>query len=220
MRFTAALIASLAVAGCVGRAPEPEGPRFTGPPSLEQSQMLLRMARNVRAQKGCAEAAPVYRVLSGFGEGLEPAQFELGECLLEMEGGGMAETALFRREALFWLERAAYAGNGRAQRKLAEFYGAVHTPHGDAQKALGWALVFARNGDAELYAINSFPDTFEPGLRAELTGEAIAEAEAFAKNFSVIRMAIYAPPGRQGARGGGGEFRRPPGGGQGRRRRQ
>lgn len=218
MRLAPAALALCLVAGCVSRAPEPEGPRIVGPPSYEQAQRLLGMARSLRETEGCAEAAPVYRVLAGFGEGLEPAQVELGECLLEMEGGGAQETALFRREALFWLERAAYAGDGRAQRRLAEYYAAVQTPHGDAQKALGWALLFAENGDAELYGLAGFPKTFETGLRASLSDAAIRDAEKFAEDFSIIRMAIYAPSLRAG-RAARKEFRRPQSGGQGPRRR-
>lgn len=221
MRFMpVALALCLAVAGCASGGSEPEGPRIATPPSAEQAQRLLSMARGLRETKGCAEAAPVYRVLAGFGEGLEPAQFELADCLFAMDGADPRETALFREEAVFWLRRAAYAGDGRAQRKLAEYYSAANTDHADAQKALGWALVFDDNGEDELYGLAPFPKTFEPGLRAALSAAAAAQAEAFAKNFSIIRMAIYAPPmraSRQGARRV--EFRGPPGGGQGRRRR-
>ncbi|MEX0645482.1 MAG: hypothetical protein WD076_09235 [Parvularculaceae bacterium] len=47
-------------------------------PSEAEAARILSWARDIRDQKGCAEAAPAYRVVAGMGEGFEPAQHELG----------------------------------------------------------------------------------------------------------------------------------------------
>ncbi len=220
MRIAAIAFISIFISsGCATQAPEQNGPRFVGPPSIEQSQQLLSLAQGVRNRDGCAEAAPIYRVLSGFGEGLELAQFELGECLLEIESENANETALFQQEALFWLERAAFAGNGRAQRKLAEVHAANPTLQSSAEKALGWTLIYATNGDKEVYGLRAFPDTFEAGLRASLSDEATAKAEAFAKDFSLIHMSIYTLPSRARRNAGGNKTRPTPQRDQRQRRR-
>jgi TPR repeat protein len=163
-------------------------------PTEEEAGRILTVARQIKNDKGCADAAPHYRVAAAMGEGFEVAQRELGGCLLEMTGSTDAETALFRKEGMFWLERAAYAGNAAAQKALATELAKSPAASADAFK---WALAFEKSGEAKLYGYAPLAPQFTEGLRAALTPQQIADAESFAANFSVVRMAPYAAPPRE-----------------------
>jgi hypothetical protein len=155
---------------------------------------VLAMARAARESKGCMHAAPGYRVVAGMGEGQEAAQHELGECLMLMQGARPEETALFRQEGLFWLTRASYAGNARAQRALAVYYGAKNSAHASTADALKWALVYEKNGEADLYGYKALPETFVPGLKSDASPGEAAAAEAFAAGFVALTLAKFDPP--------------------------
>lgn len=171
-------------------APPPEAPGV----HQDDAGRLTAFARKVRAEKGCLAAAPAFRVAAAMGDGNEAAQHELGECLLDMQGANPTETALFRKEAHFWLTRAAYAGNARAQRRLvldmAAPANALHDPKG----ALQWALVYEKNPTADLYGFKELPKTLIPGLKASLSATQIAEAEAFASGFTTLPLARFEAP--------------------------
>lgn len=214
----AAAIATPAFAQSEGLPPPPAEAPAGGPPAPEGPSVhqddagrLTAFARRLRSEKGCAAAAPAFRVIAAMGEGNEAAQHELGECLLEIEGASATETALFREEARFWLTRAAFAGNARAQRRLvldmAAPANALHDPKG----ALQWALVYEKNPTADLYGFKELPKTLIPGLRASLTPEAIAEAEAFASRFAPLALAKFEAPKTDRAKRPEGPQRPPPG---------
>jgi len=188
-------------------------------PSEEDASGLIAFARDLRKQKGCADAAPSYRVLAGMGEGQEAAQHELGECLLLMEGASAIETKLFKQEGAFWLTRAAYAGNARAQRKLAMEMASPASALHDPKGSLEWSLIYGKNPDANLYGYGPLPGTLVPGLKSSLSEDEIAEAEKFAKDFAPITLPKFEGPKREdgkkrrpGPDGAGPEGRRPPGG--------
>ena len=218
--------AALAIAASVATNPalakkEPD-PKEARAPSEAEAARILAWARGIRDKKGCAEAAPAYRVVAGMGEGFEPAQHELGECLTTVTGSSPEETALFREEALFWLKRAAYAGNARAQRALSILYGAADSAVHSPADALKWALIYDKNGDADLYGYKALPPTYVPGLKNDLGAEDVAAAEAFAASFALIKLGAYAgpprpkfdkggPAGFEGAGPGGERPRRRPG---------
>lgn len=211
LKSFAAAVAAIGLAACASRqAMEAAPPR---PPSDLEAGRILSHARAARANDGCAEAAAAYRVVAAMGEGFEVAQSELGECLLLMTGASPAETALFREEAAFWLKRAAYAGEARAQRRLALHLGAPDAPLADKAEALRWALVYERNPQAALYGLDPLPAGYVQSLRAAIPAAAADAAELFAAQFAPIRMSLYAPPARPVARAGGarfGERSRPP----------
>lgn len=192
------LIAGLAAGFGLSSAVASEAPRSKADhraPQEEDAGRLLAFARDLRDTKGCAAAAPAFRVLSGMGAGQEAAQHELGECLLEIPGATAVETALFRQEGEFWLTRAAFAGNARAQRKLAMEMASpassLHNPKG----ALMWALIYAKNPTADLYGYKALPATLVPGLKSSLNEADAAEAEAFAGAFAPITLAKFEGPG-------------------------
>lgn len=167
-------------------------------PHQDDAGRLVGFARQIRNEKGCAEAAPAFRVAAAMGEGEEAAQHELGECLLELKGATEVETALFRQEGEFWLTRAAFAGNARAQRKLvmemASPASTLHNPKG----ALMWALIYGKNPTADLYGYKALPATLIPGLKSTLTEADALEAETFAKSFAPIMLAKFEGPKRDG----------------------
>lgn len=195
-------------------APESESPAAEPAVHQDGAGRLTAFARKVRADKGCADAAPAFRVVAAMGEGNEAAQHELGECLLEMQGATAAETALFREEARFWLTRAAWAGNARAQRRLVLDMAAPANALHDPKAALQWALVYEKNPTADLYGYKELPKTLVPGLKASLTAEALVEAEAFAASFNPLALAKFEAPKVQKPAG---EIRRPPPGARPRR---
>ncbi len=235
--ITAAALAVLLLAGVQEPIPAPHpdkpatekeapGPAQQGPDAaLSRSGMFLSHARKLQASQGCAAATPAYRVIAAFGEGYEVAQYELGACLLEADGANTIETALFREEALFWLRRAAYAGQARAQHKLATILSGDErlAAEGVAPvpvEAMGWALVYEDNSERDLFALPSvYPETLAL-MTAALSDEEVEDASRFAAEFGEIKMALFTPPLFQ--RGDGERRRRgPPGGkrGGGERRR-
>jgi hypothetical protein len=203
-----------------GHSPQQEsGP----PPGLQQPGRLLAMAREIQAKKGCASAIPAYRVVSSFGEGYAIAQYELGACLLETDSASSAETALFREESVLWLRRAAWAGNARAQRKLAQLLSGADAHEGDALneevEAMGWALIYGDNAARDLYDLPPVTSKTLTHLRTTLTPEAMKRAESFAEDFEEIKMASFTLPQATHAEEGA---HKPPAGrptGQQRRRR-
>lgn len=183
------------------------GPREAGPaPGLQQPGRLLAMARDTQAKKGCKSAIPAYRVISSFGDGYDIAQYELGACLLESVTDNPAETALFREEAALWLRRAAWAGNARAQLKLAEALsgaaGSDHTLAPNPEEALSWAVVYRENAKRDLYDLPTIAERVTDHLNATLDSEAQQRAAEFAANFQAIEMAAFTLP-----RGGDNEDR-------------
>jgi len=233
MRFsvsTAALCAALFLAGCGGGGP-PGGPRGAGgfsaaPVGVNQPSQLLSRARDMQAKEGCAKAAPVYRIVASHGEGHDIAQYELGACLLQMESDSDAETALFRQEALFWLSRAAWAGNARAQGKLAETLSGA-APYkatfvaSDPVEAMKWAIVYDANGTRETYGLRALPQLVRDHLSSALTPEGLSAAQSEASSFRRISMSEFVPFGRSSEEGGdalrqSGDTQRPP---EGRQRR-
>lgn len=194
----------------------PDGAAPTEPPTISEddSGRLTSYARKLRETKGCASALAAYRVIAGMGEGNEAAQHELGECLMEIDGASPTETALFRQEGRFWLTRAAWAGNARAQRRLVLEMSAPASALHDPQGALQWALVYDKNPTSDLYGYKELPKTLVPGLKASLSPEAIADAETFAASFTPLYLQKFEAPTRDKAKG---DLRRPPPGARPRR---
>ena len=190
-----ALSAAAIIAGCASTTPpRPDRGERAGPPGVGVSGRVLANARAVKSEKGCAEATPAYRAVAALGEGFEIAQAELGACLLTLDGATESESALLQREAMFWLERAAHAGQPSAQRTLAMTYGAADGPLADPAAALSWALVFSKNKKADLFAVAPLPPSLIEAQRGTLDADAIASAEAFAANFVELSMNGYKPP--------------------------
>jgi TPR repeat protein len=169
------------------------------PPAIDAAApaSLLAHARATREKEGCAGAAPAYRVVAGMGAGFEAAQHELGACLLAMPGANPTEEALLKQEGRFWLSRAAYAGNARAQRALALDAAAPNSGAHDPESALRFALLYEKNPESALYGEGALPPTLVSGLKASLDPAAVAEAEAFAEGFTPIAMAKFEPPKRE-----------------------
>lgn len=221
-----AVAISLSLAYAQGEPPPPHGEIGAGAEDApddakgatvhqDDAGRLIMFARNLREEKGCADAAPAFRVIAGMGEGQEAAQHELGECLLAMKGANEIETALFRQEGEFWLTRAAFAGNARAQRKLAmetaSPASALHNPKG----SLMWSLIYGKNPTSDLYGYAPLPATLVPGLKSSLNETDIAEAEKFANEFAPIALAKFEGPKREDLKKGAfGERHGPPPGGR------
>jgi len=167
-------------------------------PHQDDAGRLVMFARELREKKGCAEAAPAFRVIAGMGEGQEAAQHELAECLLSLKGANEFETALFRQEGEFWLTRAAFAGNARAQRRLAMDMASPANPLHDPKGSLKWSLVYQKNPTADLYGYGPLPASLVPGLKSALNADDIAEAEAFAATFAPLIMTKFEGPKRDG----------------------
>jgi TPR repeat protein len=193
-----ALGARAAEAQSPGGPPAPPREDARGEPAegriLAPASRLLAEARRLREAENCARAAPTYRVVAGMGEGQEAAQHELGECLLAMTGVSVVETDLFRQEGVFWLTRAAYAGNARAQRALAVHFAPQAMGASANAEALKWALVYAKNPEAKLYGFKELPQTFIPGLSTQLGGAASQAAQSFAAAFQPLSLAKFEPP--------------------------
>ncbi len=226
-RLSANILATILSAALLGACATSPSREARGPaPAINQPERLLAHARNVQAEKGCDKAIPTYRVIGGFGEGYEVAQYELGACLLETAPIS-EQTVLLTQEGLFWLRRAAWAGNARAQWRLAMVLSGAPSPYAEnvdaiPTEAMGWALVYKDNGTRELYGLAPVYPKVLNHLNATLSSDAKAEAATFANDFTEVKMAIFTPPaGNQNAKKAGGGKRGPSGdGGQQRRRRR
>ncbi len=189
-----ALAATLLGACATSSSGEARGPA----PAINQPERLLAHARNVQAEKGCDKAIPTYRVIAGFGEGYEVAQYELGACLLET-APTTKQAALLTQEGLFWLRRAAWAGNARAQWRLAMVLSGAPSPYAEnvgavPAEAMGWALVYKENSSRELYGLAPVYPKVLNHLNVTLPQSAKAEATTFAADFAEVKMAIFTPP--------------------------
>lgn len=225
--FVAALVAAFSCAAAVAEEPPPPKDDAAAKefaekaPHNDDAGRLIMVARAIREEKGCAAAAPTFRVLAGMGEGEEAAQHELGECLMTLEGADAVETALFRQEGEFWLTRAAFAGNARAQRKLAMDMASPASPLHNPKGAYMWTLIYGKNPTADLYGYKALPATLAPGLKSSLSEADAAEAETFASSFKPIALAKFEAPKRDGKKGDRPNFDARPEGGHppgGRRR--
>lgn len=192
---------------------EISGPSGAAPHENDAGRLVMH-ARALLEEKGCAAAAPAFRVIASMGEGQESAQHELGECLLTLKGASEIETALFRQEGEFWLARAAFAGNARAQRKLAMEMASPASSLHDPKGALQWALVYAKNPTAQLYGYGPLPPTLVPGLKGSLDANEIAAAESFAAKFVPVMLAKFEGPKRETKGGPGANPIGPPPGGK------
>lgn len=171
------------------------------PPAEDEAPRVLAHARKVKDKDGCAAAAPAYRVVAAMGEGFEAAQQELGECLLDFNVATGVEAALLREEAVLLLKRAAFAGNARAQRRLATLYASPTAPEANTGEALKWALAYEANPESKLYGFQSLPSTMIQGLKKAASAETLAAAESAARDFATIKQAAYTappPPKRKG----------------------
>ena len=164
------------------------------PAQLQAGGRVLAQARETLKRKGCEAAAPAYRVVAGMGEGFEAAQHELGDCLLTIDGKSEADTQLLRQEGMLWLNRAAHAGNARAQRRLAILHASPIAGAHNPASALKWSLVYKNNPKAELYGAGPVPQTMVDGLMADLSDADVAAAQAFAAGFTAISLPKYKPP--------------------------
>ncbi|MBY0423173.1 MAG: hypothetical protein K2Q06_12780, partial [Parvularculaceae bacterium] len=109
-------------------------------------------------------------------------------------GVDATDTELFRQEGVFWLSRAAHAGNARAQRALAVHFAPASAGAAANTNALKWALVYTKNTDAKVYGFKDLPPTFVPGLQNALGPSVAAEAARFAAAFRPVTLARFTPP--------------------------
>ena|GEM_PF-1474810 len=224
---TAAIVSALLLSACASGGKPVETAQRGPAAGLDQSERLLSHARAIQAEKGCAEAVPTYRVIASFGEGYEVAQYELGACLIETAAAATVEATLFTEEGLLWLRRAAWAGNARAQWRLATILSGAPSAPADGVgaapiEAMGWALVYENNATRALYGLAPVNPNIIAHLDESMPEGAKHDAAKFADDFAEVKMAVFTPPARpQNARRAGGGKRGSSGdGGQQRRRRQ
>ncbi|MEM8772028.1 MAG: hypothetical protein AAGD92_10305 [Pseudomonadota bacterium] len=219
-RTLLAFLAFTLIAACA--SPQKRGPGFgAAPVSLAgQAERILSDARSKRAENSCEAAAPSFRVVASFGKGYDVAQYELGECLLEIDDPNPIQSALHQEEARLWLRRAAWAGNARAQLALADHLSATANnavANANLIEAYGWALIYQDNAAHALYGLPSLSAEAKERFATALDETMKQSAHAFAADFRQFEMAVFQPPlvasGARAARQSGG---RAP---QGRRRR-
>ncbi|WDI32609.1 hypothetical protein PUV54_05295 [Hyphococcus flavus] len=218
---------ALCAAACAGSGKRGPGQGQRPSASIQQPSSLLAKARTVQGRQGCAKAAPTYRIVASYGEGYEIAQYELGACLMEMEGAGAQETVLFREEGLFWLKRAAWAGDPRAQLKLTQVlsgvpaYAVSHVAV-DPLSAMTWAEIYDANGVRETYGLQPVGPVVLEKLHAALDQNELQRARKEAAGFTKISLDEFVPPvGDRAGQGGQRPQSGQAGGGrpEGRRRR-
>ncbi len=206
--------AAFLICVCVALGACSSGPKRGGGGAIvkidvaSQSERILADARKKKSEQDCTAAIPSYRVVASFGKGHDTAQYELGACLLEATADSPAAVTLLREEGLFWLRRAAYAGNARAQLALADALSgaASHADAGltpDLVEGYGWSLIYADNAAHKLYGLPELHPIAADNFRAQMTDTMISEAHAFAADFRTLEMAVFTPPAFEGPAGAG-----------------
>jgi len=197
-RSAVAIVFAAGLSACASGPDRAGGPR----PTIDvasQSERILADARRKKEEQDCAAAIPSYRVVASFGKGHDTAQYELGACLLEAPTENAAATSLMREEGLFWLRRAAYAGNARAQLALAGALSGAQS-HGaagvapDLVESYGWSLIYADNAAHNLYGLPDLHPIVADHFRAQMSGAMIEAAEDFAADFRQLEMSAFTPP--------------------------
>lgn len=210
IKSTALLAVAIALTAC---ASGPKGSQGAGGFQIDvasQSERILADARKKRNDEGCAKAIPSYRVVASFGKGHDTAQYELGACLMEIAANPV-EGALLREEGAFWLRRAAYAGNARAQLTLASSLSGAdgHSVAGlapDLVEGYGWSLIYSDNAAHKLYGLPELHPVAADHFRTQMTPDMINDAEAFAARYRQVEMDVFTPPVFESPARRGGQF--------------
>lgn len=233
-RLTFGLFTLLALGACASGGQRGEGQAPARVDVTSQTERILADARKKKAETSCAQAIPSYRVVASFGKGHDTAQFELGSCLLETAAAKPGDPLLID-EGLFWLRRAAYAGNARAQIALATALSGAqvtgnNTGHNtehmaaagitpDMVEAFGWSLIYADNAAHNLYGLPDLNPLTADHFTTAMTPAMVDAAEEFAASFATVEMDVFIPPVFEGRERRGQQAGQPGGRGDDRRRR-
>lgn len=95
----------------------------------------------------CARAAPLFQSLAVRGRGYEMAQYNLGECLLDLARSATSPAAAARQraQAATWIVKAANSDLAVAQEAAERLYLDGVGVAADPVEAGKWALLFLRN---------------------------------------------------------------------------
>jgi len=106
------------------------------------------IAEDLRMQGKCDKAVPMLRLVVERGSGYQIAQFDLGECLLDMAKAqpDAAKAADMRNEGAMWIVRAADGGFNKAQAAAVLLYLDGTGVTVDPVEAEKWALLYHSNG--------------------------------------------------------------------------
>lgn len=121
----------------------PDGDR-KGPVSHDTGAI----AEDLRMQGKCDKAVPMLRLVVERGSGYQIAQFDLGECLLDMAKAepDAKKAADMRNEGAMWVVRAADGGFNKAQAAAVLLYLDGTGVTADPVEAEKWALLYHSNG--------------------------------------------------------------------------
>jgi|GEM_PF-1908675 len=197
--------ALLLLAACVPGNGGPTGP-FDGPggnmhrpPGEESFSQVLLM----RTEQGCPAAIPPLRRFASYGGGFEIAQFQLGDCLVEVARA--TDDATERRkaaeEAQDVLLKAANSNEPNAQGLLAQLYFRGDVLERDLVAAGKWLLLYRRNNLRINLGARDLPAGLERDMRQTLTDAQWAEATREADAFEVTIQPSTAPQEREGPEG-------------------
>jgi TPR repeat protein len=145
-------------------------------------------ADDLRLNGRCNEAIPIYGALADLGRGYELAEFNLGQCLIEVSKNAQdaQQAANLKREAARHILKAANTGLPNAQLALVTVYLDGVGIGSDPVEAGKWSLIYHSNGTRMALGLPDVPSEVQARLDAALTDKTWSDAQS--------RAAAWTPP--------------------------
>jgi TPR repeat protein len=162
---------------------DPNGDSF--PQQIELPPDPEGKAEELRLHGKCNEAIPILRRLST-DERDDIAQFNLGECLLDLgktEPNAQRAT-VYKREGVQWIIKTANKGLPNAQSTLISVYLDGNGVEPDPVEAAKWALIYRENGTRMAIGMSDISHDLAVRLDSVLTEKTWDEAQSRASAWS------------------------------------
>ncbi len=181
--LAAALVVSLAVAGCSSKPQRSPLPKDRN--AVDRISDAYVRAVELQNQGDCAKASRLLYRVAMQGAGYEDAQRRLGECTIALAGSDRTRYM----DGIVWLRRAAEAAWPEAQGSLAYEY--ATGPMADPVEAARWLTLYENNPRMKRLGFTPTPAGKLATIRARITPEQLASGQAAAASFVPV---VWTPP--------------------------
>lgn len=135
-----------------------------------------------KEQGNCVEAIPTFKRMAAWGRGFEVAQFQLGDCYLQIAQDKQdPERAEFETKGFTWVEKAAQSNQADAQASLANLYLVGTGADKDLIEAGKWLVIFDRNAAVSFTSSAEMNASIRVQIEAALSSAEWVEAKANAR---------------------------------------
>lgn len=135
-----------------------------------------------KEQGNCLEAVQVFERMASWGRGFEVAQFQLGDCYLQLAQDRLEpEHTEFETKGFTWVEKAAQSNQADAQASLAGLYLAGTGTDKDLIEAAKWSVIFERNAAVSFTSSAEMDEDIRARIEQSLSPTQWAEARSQAR---------------------------------------